>query len=306
MRSITRLAILMTGLNVLVVFTAFAQENKTPVATAGSTTSEREQLLSKIDDKEKESLVEIDKGIKQEEKRRIELEKKYNSLMKVAGRSAKAHQKTEELFRTFVAAGERLEELKEKREELTDSLEQERREILARHPLPGEKPLVKQGNRWLTQEEHQAILEKEKAAERQEELRKNGQRLATWVWMELGEDYEFEYAPRSVVLIKESRVRFVSRSPGSVYSLTTSSDDIELRAARNHSELDDTYTFQIQYTNGLGQLIRKDGYVEIGYDSAGTAYVLGVVVPFLDNPLNGQLAVTRSSLDNALQRAFGR
>jgi len=306
MKSIIGFGILVTGLNVPIIPAVFAQEAQTSVAATDTPASERDQLLNKIAEKEKESLVEIDKGIKLEERRRIELEKKYNSLMKVAGRSPKAQQKIEEIEQTFVASGKRLEELKEKRAELTDLLEQERREILARHPLPGEKPLVKQGNRWLTQEEHQAMLDKEKAVERQQELRKNGQRLAKWVWIELGEDYEFEYAPRSVVLIKESRVRLVPPSPGSVYSLTTSSDEIELRTARNDSELDDTYTFQIQYTNGLGQVILKDGYVEIGYDSSGTAYVLGAVVPFLDNPLNGRLAATRSSLDNALQRAFGR
>jgi len=266
----------------------------------------RARLLAELTEDQTKTLQASDAQIKEEQKKYADVSKRIATIAKAKRRTAQSDKTARELDDTLEATTMKLKSLQQAHVSQADAFEQKRREIIATYPLADEVPPTRRGNRWLTQDEYAKVLEQEKAAEQQKSLRVNGQRLADWVWQSLAQNYEFKAAGTNVVLISQARVRFVNPEPKQVYSLKPDKTEVELRAMSRNAERDDSYAFQINYVNGLGQVIRKNGYVEVGYDNTGTAYLLGVMVPFLENPLDGQLAATRSSLDKALQRAFGR
>ncbi len=266
---------------------------------------ERTRILTELEEDQMKTLREVDAQIKREEKNDEDLSKRVKAIAKAKRRTPQT-EKSRQLTADLEATKANLKSLEDKRVGQADGFEQKRREILARYPLADEVPPIKFGDRWLTQDEYNVELDQRKAGERQEGLRKNGQRLANWVWQSLAQNYECKARHTNVVLIRQARVRFANPQQHPVYSLTSDKTNVELCPLQRDERLDDSYAFEVEYANQLGQVLRKNGYVEVGYDYAGTAYLLGVMVPFLDNPLDGQLAATRSSLDNALERAFGR
>ena len=148
--------------------------------------------------------------------------------------------------------------------------------------------------------------EKRKAISRKEARRATGRRLADWVWLELANNYDVRATFANVISMKEARVRFVNPSPGPCYSYKEGDENVMLKNIPRNADIDDSFAYQVEYTSAAGLVFRKNGYVEIGYDDKGTACVLGVMAPFLNNVLDGQLAAKRDSLDEALGRAFGR
>jgi len=293
------------------------QASRKPLSDADA--KERARLLADLTEtqmKTAKALQDSDAQIKLAQQKDADLCKHINTLANAKRRTAQTDKTLRELNHTLGATRAKIKSLQQTNAVQVDAFEQRRREIIATYPLPDEVPPTQHGTRWLTQDEYAKVLEQEKAVEQQKSdqgkateqqksFRVNGQRLADWVWQALAKNYEFKAASVNVVLISQGRVRFVNPDPKQVYSLRPDKTEVELGAMSRNSERDDSYGYEIDYVNGLGQVIRKNGYVEVGYDNSGTAYLLGVMVPFLENPLDGQLAATRSSLDKALQRAFG-
>ena len=142
-----------------------------------------------------------------------------------------------------------------------------------------------------------------KEAEQQKQRRQIGWALADWVWNELATKYDFEHEDTVATPIRGAY--FVNPRAGNAYSSDGQTVRVQGFSGRG-AGIDDRFTYRLQYRNGLGQLIQKNGYVEVAYDGSGNAYLIGVTVPFLRNPLNGCLAATRDSIDDASPgRAFG-
>lgn len=275
-------------------------------AQEGAETSDRSTLLSSLAAERETETAPLQAEATKSHAKATAIYKKVVRLEK-AKRLSTRGAKTLQRYRAEIKEADMVTAgFKKKLASANDSFEQRRLEILATNVLPGEAPPVRIQGRWMTAERYAEYVEERKAIERQRTLRINGQRLADWVMQKLGTQYEMKAEKRTPVLIRQAKVRSVRPSFTPVYSLRPNGTKVEMRNAQFNSSTDDAYPFQVTWQTRGGQLMRKNGYVEIGYGNDGAAYLLGVDVPFLDNPLNGAMAATRSVLDNAIGRAFGR
>ena len=283
-----------------------ANGQSAPLPTEDAETDVRETLLAALSNDEEKALREADTKIKAAEKKLKDLTKRSDILKKNAKKKGLQNPiAASQVSEMLTATKKTLKALQQSRTKEADGFEQKRRQIISRHPLPDDPQLVKRGDRWLTSDEEVTRLKEVKREEQQVSFRQNGQVLADWVWQELANSYDFNAVSLQVQSISKAGVRFVNPKVQQAYSLVPKKTNVVVRPLNRDPRRDDVFIYDIDFTNGLGQVIRKRGYVEVGYDEEGTAYLLGVMSPFLANTLDGQMAACRDSIDNALQRAFG-
>jgi len=266
---------------------------------------ERARLLSDLDPAVAAQLKVFDDKIAIEDQNILELQAQINKISKNAARFPKAAARVVELNAELQSSVAQKKSLSDERAAFVDRSEQTRRAILARFPLEGDPILIGLDGRWLTENEHAAVIELQKAAERRSNMRANGQRLADWVWSSLSTDYSFEFRAKRVIAVSDIGSRFVDPQLPSVYSLTDSETSVTIQPLFRDNGLDDTFVFEVTFINGLGRSVQENGFVEIGYDNSGRAGLLGVPAPFLNNPLDGRLAATRSVFEKAMGKAYG-
>jgi len=302
----SRIAAVLASFVLILAGTNHVSSQPTPDTAAGTDSEVREKLLEELSAAEEKALREIDAKIRSGQKKLRDLTKRSDTLKKNAKKGTPQNLNiTAQVADVLSATKKALKATQQARALEADGFEQKRREIMSQHPLPDDAPLEKRGNRWLTQEEEAARLKDVERAEQQDSFRENGQVLADWVWQELANSYNFKAVGTQVELISKAGVRFVNPKVRQAYSLTPKKTNVVVRPLNRDPRRDDVFCYDVDFTNGLGQVIRKRGYVEVGYDDEGTAYLLGVMSPFLENTLDGQMAACRDSIDNALQRAFG-
>jgi len=298
MKTRISIALAATFLSVVVA----AQEATEPHAPATS----RDALLSSLDTEREAEVAPLQAEATKSHAKATAIYKKVVRLEKVKRLSTRGARTLQRYRDEIKEADKTTASFKQKLALVNDSFEQQRLEILAENVFPGEAAPVKVQGRWMTAERYTEYVEERKAIERQGVLRINGQRLADWVMQTLGGQYEMKSEKRAPLLIRQAKVRSVRPSRKPVYSLRPDRTKVEMQAAQFHASTDDLYPFKVTWQTRGGKLLQKNGYVEIGYGNDGTAYLLGVNVPFLDNPLDGTMAATRSVLDEAIGRAFGR
>ena len=235
-----------------------------------------------------------------------DIQAKIGRLEKLGVKSQRSEKSYRELTEKLASEKQRLQKLNQELETINDRYKQQELAIIAEDLLPGEGKPIRVEDRWYTKEQFDELVAKQDAVKNQGKFRETGIQLAEWVITNLQQSYEMSADFNSVILIREARVRFVRPSAATVYSLAPTENQVVLRGSINDSSTDDSFSFTVSWKTRGGQVFQKNGYVEIGYGRDGTAYLLGVDMPFLDNPMNGAMFVTRSTLDEAIGKAFGR
>lgn len=263
----------------------------------------RQQRLADLEKEASKTIRKIEGNLKKLEAKKKSLAKKIRRIRSNTRSSSKSLFALQKFGTESVTVQEELAKKIKLLEVSQDKFEQQRRGILAEFPLAGELPFIRYNDQWLTKSEYDYIKHKGEKAQQRETYQKNGKILADWVWQELGRNYSCRATLASVVAIDAHNQRVVpSSGMEPVYTLNGNKISTALPGGNNAN---DAFLYQVDYTNQLGQAMQGRGRVEIGYDADGNPYLLGAVVPFLNNPLNGRLAPTRSKMDRALQKAFG-
>jgi len=148
----------------------------------------RKSRLAELELQNTARLKEFSDRIKIDELSCSELQGQIDRISKAAARYPKVNAKAMELVAEHKLAATRLNSLMAERDAYTDQVEQSRRGIMAKFPIPDELPFTNLQGRWLTETEYAAVLEQQKANERRQKVRENGARLAHWVWQYLSND----------------------------------------------------------------------------------------------------------------------
>jgi len=267
--------------------------------------TERERLLEQLEKDLAEKIGPLDASAVASHANATAIYKKVVRLEKATRLSDRAAETLAKHRDEIAAADRETAKFKKEAEAIRDEFDQRRLEICAAHPIADEAMPIQFEGRWMTPDAHYELMQEREAAIKQARNQTNGGRLAKWVMTNLQNEYDMQFESKIAVLTKNAGIRFVKPEARQVYSLHPEQDSITTGPSVSGPS-DYTYPFSVTWQTRGGQVMQKNGYVEIGFSDNGTAHLLGVELPFLDNPLDGNLAATRSLLDKALGDAFGR
>lgn len=272
------------------------------------TMTERDRLHAELGDELALALAPIDSSAAKSRAKRSRIQKKIDRLKKVSQLSDRGRETMAKYRKEVATVDKETARFTSEAQKVRYSFDQRRLKVLVDHPLPGEQSPVRFEGKWMTVADHSDLLKDREAKKRAEENesrnRVTGERLANWAMAQMQSQYKMEIDAKTPFLLRESGVRFVSPTRAEVYSLAPKGTKVG-RSFGASGRSDYSYPYLITWRTSGGLVLQKNGYVEVGFDVNGVAYLQGVQLPFLDNPLNGNLAATRSPLDSALQRAFG-